>query len=161
MNVMQWLVVFGLDEQRFALYLSAVDRVVPAVEVNPLPKAPGIVVGVINVQGCIVPVVDVRERFGLAACELLHTHQFILARASGRRVALIVDQVHGVAEYAPDTLAPAAEILSGLEYVEGVVKLKDGMALIHDLDRFLSLEEQNTLEQSLLQTRSVNAATTE
>lgn len=62
MSVMQWLVIFALDEQRYALYLSAVDRVIPALEIVRLPQAPDIVVGLINLQGRIIPVVDVRKR---------------------------------------------------------------------------------------------------
>ena len=57
------IVVFALDEPRYALPLSAVERVVRAVEITPLPKAPEIVLGVINMQGQVVPAVDIRKRF--------------------------------------------------------------------------------------------------
>ena len=59
------LVVFALDDQRYALHLSAVDRVVPMVRVTPLPKAPDIVIGVVNVQGRVIPVINMRRRFRL------------------------------------------------------------------------------------------------
>jgi purine-binding chemotaxis protein CheW len=57
------LVVLTLDEQRYALHLSAVERIVRMVEITPLPKAPQIVLGVVNVQGRIVPIVNIRKRF--------------------------------------------------------------------------------------------------
>jgi purine-binding chemotaxis protein CheW len=57
------LVVFAFDEQRYALHLSAVERIVRMVEITPLPKAPEIVLGVVNVQGRIVPIVNIRKRF--------------------------------------------------------------------------------------------------
>ncbi len=58
-------IVFTLDEQRYALHLSAVERVICVVEITPLPKAPEIVLGIINVGGQIIPVIDMRKRFRL------------------------------------------------------------------------------------------------
>ena len=60
------ILVFALDEPRYALPLSAVERVVRAVEITPLPNAPAIIQGAINVQGAIIPVVNIRESFSLA-----------------------------------------------------------------------------------------------
>lgn len=145
------LVIFVLDDQRYALYLSAVERVIPAVAITRLPHAPDIVLGVINVQGHIIPVMNVRNRFGLPVHALNHNDQFIIARTSKRPVAMIVDKVHAVTEYSEDALVPADTILPGIEYVEGVAKLEDGIVLIHDLDKFLSLEEQHSLDQALTQ----------
>jgi purine-binding chemotaxis protein CheW len=81
-------VVFTLDERRYALYLPAVERVVPAVEVTPLPNAPEVVLGVINVQGRIIPVINVRKRFGLRERDIEPNDRFILARTSRHVVAL-------------------------------------------------------------------------
>lgn len=61
--LLEALVVFRLDERRYALPLSVVERVIRAVEVTPLPKAPPIVLGAIDVQGRVVPVLNVRRRF--------------------------------------------------------------------------------------------------
>lgn len=143
------LVVFGLDEQRYALRLAAVERIVRAVEVTPLPKAPQIVLGVIDIQGRVIPVVDVRKRFRLPEREVELGDQFIIAHTGRRTVALVVDAVSGVVECSAGEVRPAEEILPGMEYIEGVVRLRDGMALIHDLDRFLSLNEENALEQAI------------
>ncbi len=63
MDKLNQLVVFAFDEQRYALHLSAVERIVRMVEITPLPKAPEIVLGVVNVQGRIVPIVNIRKRF--------------------------------------------------------------------------------------------------
>lgn len=143
------VVTFALDALRYALYLSVVERVVRAVEITPLPKAPEIVVGVINVQGRIIPMVNVRKRFRLPERNVTLNDQFIIAHTSKRAVALVVDTVHGVAEYGEDMLTPAEEIVAGLEYVDGIVRLRDGMVLIHNLESFLSLEEQRSLDRAL------------
>lgn len=143
------LVVFALDEQRYALPLSVVERAVRAVEVTPLPKAPDIVCGIVNVQGRVLPVFNIRRRFRLPEREIALTDQFIVAHARRRPVALAADAVSGVLEYSGRDAIPARDILPGIEYLEGVVKLEDGLVLIHDLERFLALDEESALERAL------------
>ena len=141
------ILVFTLDEPRYALPLSAVERVVRSVEITPLPKAPAIVLGVINVQGQIVPVVDVRQRLGLPARDMHLDDQFILAHTSRRLVALGVDAVVGVRALADQALVHAAQALPYAAYIGGVAKLADNLVLICDLDQFLSpLEERMLVE---------------
>lgn len=142
-------VIFSLDEQRFALPLRIVERAHRMVEITALPKAPDIVMGVVNVQGRIVPVVDIRKRFSRPAREIALTDQLIIAQASTRLVALRVDSVEGLIERSEGEIINAAEILPGTEYLKGVAKLEDGLVLINDLGTFLSLEEENSLSDAL------------
>lgn len=142
-------VVFSLDEQRFALPLPVVERVLRMVEITPLPKAPDIVAGVVNVQGRIVPVIDIRKRLRCPAREIALTDQLIIAQTSMRLVALQVDSVGGLIERPKGAVIDAAEIVPGTGYLEGVAKLEDGLVLINDLETFLSLEEENSLRDAL------------
>ena len=141
--------VFILGDQRYALPLSAVERVVRVVEVTPLPQAPDIVLGVVNVQGRVVPVVNLRRRFRLPERAIALTDQLVIAHTTRRPVALVVDAVTGVLEYSGREAVGARDIVPGMEYVEGVVKLADGLVLIHDLDRFLSLDEVTALDRAI------------
>jgi purine-binding chemotaxis protein CheW len=143
------LVVFSLDELRYAVSLEAVESVVRIVEITPLPGAPEIVLGAVNLHGEIVPVMNPRRRFGLPERSIALSDQLIIARSRARRLALRVDAVAGVFDYPQDDIVAAAAIVPGTQHVAGVVKLADGMLLIHDLDRFLSLEEEQRLEQAL------------
>ncbi|MHB1291119.1 MAG: chemotaxis protein CheW [Sulfuricella sp.] len=142
-------VVFILDGRRYALHLSAVDRTVRMVDITPLIKAPDIVLGVVNIQGRIIPVINVRRRFSLPEREIALTDQLIVAHTARRPVALVADAVLDVVECSGQNLVTAESILPEVEYVEGVVKLKDGLIFIHDLDKFLSLEEENSLDLAL------------
>ena len=151
MNTVQSIVTFVLDGLRYALYLSVLERVVRAVEITPLPKAPDIVVGIINVQGRIIPVVNIRKRFRLPPREMTLNDQFIIARTSARPLAMIVDSVQGIIEYHEDMLISPDEIVAGIEYIDGIVKLQDGMVLIHDLEKFLSLKEGRSLDRAMAQ----------
>jgi len=144
------IVVFSLDEPRYALDLFAVERVIRAVEITPLPKAPEIVLGVINVIGQVVPVVDVRKRFSLPGREMGLSDRFIIARTSRRLVALVADDVIGVQKLGNRQIINAEQDLPFAGYIKGVAKVDGDLILIHDLDRFLSLDEEWKLEEALL-----------
>lgn len=144
-----FLIIFTLDDQRYALPLPAADRVLHMVAITPLPNAPDIILGVVNVQGHVIPVINVRRRFCLPAREIALTDQLLVAHTARRPVALVVDAVLDVIAYAAQSLIAAEDIVPKLAYVEGVVKLSDGLILIHDLDKFLSLEEEDSLDRVL------------
>lgn len=143
------LVVFTLDNRRFALPLPAVERVIRIVEIAPLPKAPEIVTGVVNIQGRVIPIVNIRRRFNMQGRETEISDQLVISQTSKRVVGIIVDEVTGVIECSGDEIVAAEKVLPGMEYVEGVAKLRDGMIFIHNLDRFLSLEEEKALDEAI------------
>jgi purine-binding chemotaxis protein CheW len=144
------VILFTLEGQHYGLRLSAVDRIVHMVEVTPLPKAPEIVLGVVNLQGRVIPVFDIRRRFRLPRREIQLSDHLIVAHTTRRAVALVVDSVTTVVELSEQELVEPQEILPNLEYVEGVAKQEDGMILIHNLDEFLSLEEDRALDEAML-----------
>ena len=149
MKSSDFLIVFTLDNQRYALPLSASDRVVRMVAITLLPNAPEIILGVVNFQGRVMPVINMRRRFGLPEREFLPSDQIVIAHTSRRCVALVADAVLDVIACAGQSLIAAEDILPGVAYVDGVVKLADGLIFIHDLDRFLSLDEESTLDRVL------------
>ena len=149
------LVVFSLNHQRFALQAAAVARVVRAVEVTPLPGAPEVVLGLINVGGAVLPVIGMRRRLGLAGDEGIKvTDEFIIARTSRRSVVLAVDGVQEVISCDRSNLTKFSNMAGASEKFEGTVRLADGLILVHDLERFLSLEEEKTLEEALARNQS-------
>ena len=144
--------VFILDDQRYALHLSAVDRVARMVRITPISSAPEILLGVVNLEGVVIPVMDVRQRFNLPEREISLSHRLIFARTKQRSVALVADTVTGVIECLEHSLISAERILPELAHVEGVIKLEDGLILIHNLDKFLSLEEEAALDLAVAAT---------
>ena len=143
------LVVFRLGEQRYALPLAAVERIVRAVEVTPLPGAPAIVFGAIDVEGRVLPVLNLWRRLRLPEREIRPADQFLIAQTARRTVVLVVDEAGGVIERPQSTVISSAQIVPGLEQFQGVVQLDDGLALIHDLEKFLSLDEACTLDEAM------------
>jgi purine-binding chemotaxis protein CheW len=138
------LVVFRLDEQRYALPVAAVERVIRAVAVTPLPNAPPVVLGVIDVEGRVLPVLNLRRRFRLPEREVRPADQFLIAHTTRRTVVLAVDEVQSVIEQPATEIVGSAQIVPGLEHIQGVVKLHDGLVLIHDLE-----QEAHTLDEAM------------
>lgn len=138
-----------LDDQHYALHLSAVERVVRAVQYTSLPKAPAIVLGLINVGGRIIPLVNLRKRFRLHERDLNLTDHLIIASTSKRSIALVVDTVLEVMEFSDDELIQAQNIMHGAEYIDGVVTFHGGLILIHNLESFLALEEEQALDRAI------------
>jgi len=141
MNPPARLVVFQVEDGRYAVHLAEVERVVAAVELAPLPDSPPMVLGVFNLQGRVIPALDLRRRLGLAARELGVSDQLLVVRAAGRVLALVTNRVEGIVEFAAAEVVPAADVVPELPGVEGVLRRPDGVVVIHDLARFLSVEE--------------------
>jgi purine-binding chemotaxis protein CheW len=135
------LVLFNLDELRYALNLSTVERVIPIVEITPLPKAPEIVLGVINIQGEIIPVINIRKHFNLPVREIELDNQLIIVHASKRRVAIVVDSVTGVHELERYQFAGTEEAFPYTEYLSGIAKVENNIVMI--------LDEQKVMDEAL------------
>ena len=151
---MDQIVIFTLDELKYALALSSVIRVIHAVEIRNLPKAPAIVAGIINVNGQIIPVINVRTRFGFTSREMELDDQLIMADTGKRQVALWVDTVSGIQNIQAHQHVNTTETLPYAQFINGVLKVEDDLILIYDLEQFLDLEEESQLEEALSMKKS-------
>ncbi|MBI2840447.1 MAG: purine-binding chemotaxis protein CheW [Acidobacteria bacterium] len=143
------VLLLEIGAQRYGLPTSDVREVLRAVTVVPLPKAPPIVLGVINVRGTVVPVLDIRTRFRLPAREILESDHFVVATAGERLVAICADRALDLKEISANEVEEATRTVPGAEYVAGIAKLPDGLVLIHDLRSFLSQAEGAQLAEAM------------
>jgi purine-binding chemotaxis protein CheW len=149
MEIPTRLLVFFLADQRYGLDVTTVVRVERAVEINPLPQSPDIIAGVINMRGQIIPIINVRQRFSQPQREIALSDQIIIVQTQRRTIGLMVDRVMYVSEYLCEHIAAPDDIFSPMKYVQGIVKMQDGLVLIHNLEKFLSLEEEATLTEAI------------
>ena len=147
-------VVFSLDAGRYALPLSSVERIVRAVHVTSLPHAPAIVLGAIDVAGRVLPVFNVRRRFGLPERSIDPADQFLIAHTTQRTVVLVIDAASGVFEFPASAMVAAGSLTPGLAHIRGVIPIADDLVLIHDLEAFLSADEAETLDAAMNRTLS-------
>jgi purine-binding chemotaxis protein CheW len=137
----QIIVLFGLDEQRYALNLSTVERVIPIVEITLLPKASEIVMGVINFHGEVIQVINIRKLFNLPVREIELDDQLIIVRTSKQLIALAVDSATGIHELKHCELTGAGEAFSCTDYLSGIAKVDNNIVLI--------LDEQKVMDEAL------------
>ena len=150
MSISNQLLVFHLDAQRYAISLTGVMRVIPAVEITVLPNAPVLLLGVINVAGTILPVLNLRRRFRLEDKAVSPSDQFLIVRTRQQTVVLVIDHAAGVIEQPIHDVAETAGIVPGIEHVQGLIKLPDGLVLLHDLEKILSVDEARSLEETIM-----------
>jgi purine-binding chemotaxis protein CheW len=143
--------LFELSGQRFAVTLDEVEELTRACALQPLPKAPRPVLGVLNLRGEIVPVLDLRQRFDLPETPLDPADYFVLARVAGRRVGLRVDRILGIEWLDAVPAAEAPHLTVRTEHLAGVAAVADGVVLIYDLATFLTSGEALLLESALQQ----------
>jgi purine-binding chemotaxis protein CheW len=143
------VLLFLLEGQRYALPVEDVRELVRAVRLTPLPRAPGVVEGLLNLRGELLPVLDMRRRFRLPARPLASSDHLVVAQAGPRRVALRVDRAESLLSLEAEQLDVSPRELPGVGYVAGALKLPDGLVLLHDLRTFLSEAEALELEEAL------------
>ena len=124
----------------------AVERVVRMVEITPLPRASDILLGLINLHGRVVPVLDLRARFRIPTREIRPEDVLVIVSTPSRTVAVAADAVDGIAEYPLEAVVPDEKILPHMEHLAGVLKLPDGLVLICDPEGILSPDEVQALD---------------
>ena len=148
MDTVARVIIFRIDDQSYAIPLSDVDRIIRAVEITPLPKAPETVSGVVDYHGKLVPVLSIRKRLNLTQRDISPNDRFILAKTGKRLVLLIADEVDGLTEINADRIIPAKNIVKG-PAIEGIIRGDDGIIYIYDLNTFFTLGEEEMLETAI------------
>jgi purine-binding chemotaxis protein CheW len=142
-------VVFEVAGQLYGLPVPDVRELLRAVAIVPLPRAPAIVEGVINLRGRIVPVLDIRSRFRLPSKPLHPDDHLLVAFAGEFLVALRADRAVNLVRLDHHELQEAKGLVPGVEYVAWVARLPNNLVLIHDLRTFLSRGESADLASAL------------
>ena len=141
--------LFYIDANRYAVPAESVGEIVCAVAFTSLPGAPSVVDGVIDVRGTVVPLFSLRRRFGLRDRGVQPTDQFIILRTASRSAALHVDRTEDLIDIDRRAIADPSRQIAGTPLVAGVALLDDGLALIYDVDTFLSTAESEALDAAM------------
>lgn len=148
------LLCFSIDDDRYAITSSVVVEIIRAVAITPLPGSTPVIAGVIDVRGTVVPVFDLRARFGVPTRDVVPADCFILVRTPTRVAALHVDRVHELLDADEASIAHGsadafrAQVPTA-QHIVGAVTMGDGMVFIHDVASFLSSAESESLESAL------------
>jgi purine-binding chemotaxis protein CheW len=143
------LVSFVIENEEFGVDILKVQEIIRTVEITRVPKSPEFVEGVINLRGKIVPVVDLRKRFGIARKERDNETRIIVVELVDKVVGFLVDKVKEVIRVEKSIIEPPPELTTNIStnYITGVAKLQDRLLILLDLDRVLSSDEQERLTE--------------
>ena len=138
----QW-VTFSLEDEIYGIDVMRVQEVLPLSEIAPVPGAPPYVLGIINLRGNVVTVIDTRMRFGLPAREPDNASRIVVIEAGDQVAGILVDsvaEVINVSESEVDT-APNVGNEESSRYIHGVVSRGEQLLILVDVDKLLSREE--------------------
>lgn len=131
------LVVFGLNNQRYALPINNVSEIIRMMEVTKVPNTQYYYKGIINLRGSIIPVMNLNLRLGLEESELGEDSRIIVTELDGRKLGLIVDNVYSVTRYSEDEVEKPESVSNENHFVEGIVHHEDDMILLLNLHEIM------------------------
>jgi len=153
------IVTFPVGKEEFGLDIGAITEAIRPLPVTALPHMPPFIEGVINLRERIIPIVDLRKRFGIAGTRsdprksrMIITRGALPRRSGGgeRLLGLVVDGVRDVMQISRAQVeqAPEAATGQGAEFIAGVAKTRSGLVILLDITRILSREERAALAEA-------------
>ena len=141
------LVTFSIGEEEFGVDILSVQEIIRMMDITKVPRAPDFVEGVINLRGKVIPIIDLRRRFGLSTRDHDKHTRIIVIEINNMIVGFVVDSVSEVLRIPASTVEPPPPVVAGLEseYISGVGKLQDRLLILLDLDKLLSNDDMSVL----------------
>jgi purine-binding chemotaxis protein CheW len=144
-NELLQLVTFAISEEEFGIEILRVQEIIRMMDITKVPNSPPAVEGVINLRGKVIPVIDLRARFGMEPREHDSQTRIIVVEIHAMIIGFVVDGVSEVLRIQSNTVEPPPAVVSGIdsEYIKGVGKLDDRLLILLDLDKLISSEEMH------------------
>lgn len=144
------LVVFDLAGEVYGVDIGTVREIIRMQEITHVPNAPDFVEGVINLRGKVIPIVDLRKRFTLAASEQTKDSRIVVVDIAGEDIGVTVDGVREVMRLPADSIEKTSDVITteNSYYIEGIANLGERLIIMLDLDKVLSKEERAALTQA-------------
>ena len=145
------LVSFRLAEEEYGIEITTIREIILMGEITRVPQTPHYVKGLINLRSTVIPVIDLRARFGLPEEELTDESRIMVMNVGTKTIGIVVDAVSEVLRVTQDQMAPPPPTVAGLgqEYLTGLVKLEDRLLILLDIEKLLGEEETAALDAAM------------
>ena len=143
------LVIFDLASEHYGVDIATVDGIIKMQAITAVPRAPNFVEGVTNLRGEVLPVIDLRRRFGIAADEKRGKDtRIVVVVIDGKKVGMVVDAVTEVLRVSEAAIEPPSPIVTTVDsvFIRGIAKIDERLVILLDLSRVLSTEEKAKLQ---------------
>ena len=144
----QQLVIFELGGEKFGVNIAAVESIIKMQALTRVPHAPGFVEGVTNLRGTVLPVMDLRKRFGMEVQEASKETRIVVVNLDGIKVGMVVDSVSEVLTIDDKIIEPTPPMVSTVDsaFSVGIAKLEEQLVILLELEKVLSVKEKDRLE---------------
>ena len=146
-NITQ-IVGFQLANEEYGLDIMKVQEIILIGAITQVPQVPEFVRGLINLRGHVIPIVDLRRRFGLSDAEQSEEQRIIVVNVRNKTIGIVVDAVNQVTRVTADQIEPPPTSVNGIdhEFITGLAKFDDRLVILLDIERLLTNAEKETLE---------------
>jgi purine-binding chemotaxis protein CheW len=145
------IVGFRIGTETYGVRIGSVREIVRVPEITTVPSAPDLIEGVINLRGKIIPVMDLRKRFGAAPAQPDKKNRILVVEMDNKLIGLIVSSASEVLKIPPSEIEAPGSVFADSEsnYVTGVGKLKGRLIILLDIARLLHQPEYRKLEEAV------------
>jgi purine-binding chemotaxis protein CheW len=141
---------FTLGKEEYGIPILKVQEIKGYAPTTPIPNAPAYVRGVMNLRGTIIPVIDLRRRFGMPETEYNRFNVVVVVLVGTRTMGLLVDAVSDVLNIPPNDIQPPPDFAErdGIQTISGLARADDKLVMLMDIDRMLSKQEQGEMTRA-------------
>lgn len=145
--VLQW-VTFRLENETYGINVMQVQEVLRYTEIAPVPGAPSYVLGIINLRGNVVTVIDTRQRFGLVSAEVSDNTRIVIIESDKQVIGILVDSVAEVVYLRQSEIETAPNVGNdeAAKFIQGVCNKNDELLILVDLEKLMTAEEWAELD---------------
>lgn len=143
----QQVVCFKIGEEEYGIDILLVQEILKLPVITKLPKSVDYIMGVIDLRGKVIPVVDLSKKFKIAGAKEDESNRAIVVDIGGKQVGLAIDSVSHVVKINSNDIEPPPPVVKGISgrYIVGIAKLESGFVVILDINQIFSNEEVSTL----------------
>ncbi len=142
------LVVFKLADEHYGVNIAAVEGIIKMQAITSVPHAPSFVEGITNLRGTVLPVMDMRKRFGLELRDENRDTRIIVVEMDGVTVGMVVDAVNEVLRVPDENIEPPSPMVTTVDssFITGIAKVDERLIILLDLAKVLTIQEQAELK---------------
>lgn len=143
------VIIFRLKDEEYGVDVNQVKSIERMERITRVPNTPPFVKGVINLRGVVIPIIDLRNRFGIELLEYNDSTRIVIVNVDDVEVGLIVDAANDVIDIPINAIEPPPKVVGGVEskYLRGVAKLSNRLLILLNLDKVLNPDEVKELEK--------------